>query len=52
MPCPLPKPDWGLVVMIGGLFGAVCLVAGKLWGEKTGPARDWMEPTEPPDRVE
>ena len=52
MPCPLPKPDWGIIVMISGVFGAVCLVAGKLWGEKTGPAQSWMEPTEPPDLPE
>ena len=40
------------MAVMAGVFGAVCLVAGKLWGEKTGPAQSWMEPTEPPDRME
>lgn len=40
MSCPPPKPDWSLIVMVGGLFGMVCLTAGVLWGQKTGPPKD------------
>lgn len=40
MPCPLPKPDWGLTAMYGLVLFAFGLTAGKLWGEKTGPPGD------------
>lgn len=49
MPCPPPRIDWGITTMIAGLFGMLCLTAGVLWGQKTGPPRNWMEPEEPSD---
>lgn len=51
MACPTPAPDWGMTAVIAGLFGMVCLTVGTIWGQKTGPPRNWIERDEPPDPV-
>ena len=49
MPCPPPRPDWGVTFMLGLLMSAFALTIGVVWGQKTGPPKNWMEVEEPPD---
>ncbi|WP_378974887.1 hypothetical protein [Methylobacterium komagatae] len=42
--------DWSLSFLIGLLMSAVTFTAGVIWGQKTGPPKNWSEAEEPPDR--